>query len=97
MEVIMSEKTKMIKIITVSAVIFLFLLICSLVINLIQLAGITAKEKRLQAQLDELTNEITVNQGTIDYLSSDEAIERYAREQLNMQNQNDQTYVGTEE
>ena len=93
----MIERSKMLKIITVSAIIFLFLLICSLIINLVQLSGMRSKEKRLQAELDILTQEITKNQSVIDYLSSDEAIERHAREQLNMQNKNDKTYKGTEE
>lgn len=92
----MSEKTKMIKIVTVSAIIFLLLLICSLIINLINLAGTRSKEKKLQAELDALRQQITRNQSTIDYLSSDEAIERFAREQLNMQNKNDKTYYGSE-
>lgn len=93
----MSEKAKMIKIITVSAVIFLFLLVCSLVINLIQLAKMRSKENQLRTQIEELDRQINENQGIIDYLDSDEAIERYAREYLNMQNKNDKTYTGNEE
>lgn len=93
----MSERVKLLKIITVSAIIFLFLLVCSLIINLVQLAGVRAKEKQLQNKLTELSREISENQSTIDYLTSDEAIERYAREHLNMQNQNDKTFVGDDE
>lgn len=93
----MSEKAKMIKIITVSAVIFLFLLICSLIINLVQLAKMRSKENHLRTEIAELDRQINENQGIIDYLDSDEAIERYAREYLNMQNNGDKNYTGKEE
>ncbi len=92
----MSEKAKMIKIITVSAVIFLVLLVCSLIINLVQLSRLKSKEAQLQAQIEEFNRQINDNQAIIDYLDSDEAIERYAREYLNMQNKNDNTFTGEE-
>ena len=92
----MDSKVKVIKILTVSAVILIFLLAISLVINLIKLANASTTEARLKAQLDELDKRIEQNDATIAELESTEWLDRYAREHLNMKGRNEEAFAAKE-
>ncbi len=78
------EKEKLLKIITVSVTVFIALLVISLVINLVKLSSINSRKAELEAELIALDNQIQRNDATIDYVRSDEYIDRYAREYLDM-------------
>ena len=92
----MDSKVKVIKILTVSAVILIFLLAISLVINLVKLANASTTEAKLKAQLDELDKKIEQNDATISELESTEWLDRYAREHLNMKGRNEEAFTAKE-
>ena len=92
----MDSKVKVIKILTVSAVILIFLLAISLVINLVKLANASTTEAKLKAQLDELDKKIEHNDATIAELESTEWLDRYAREHLNMKGRNEEAFTAKE-
>lgn len=92
----MDSKVKVIKILTVSAVILIFLLAISLVINLVKLANASTTEAKLKAQLDELDKKIEQNDATIAELESTEWLDRYAREHLNMKGRNEEAFTAKE-
>ena len=92
----MDSRVKVIKILTVSAVILIFLLAISLVINLIKLANASTSEARLKAQLDELNKKIEQNDATIAELESTEWLDWYAREHLNMKGRNEEAFTAKE-
>lgn len=78
------EKEKLLKIITVSVTVFIALLVISLIINLVKLSSMNSRKAELEAELIALDNQIQRNDATIDYVRSDEYIDRYAREYLDM-------------
>ena len=80
--------------ITVSAVIFLCLLVCALVINLIKYANVTTKERQLQAKLNELNAIVQRNDEEIAYKSTDEYIEKYVRDYMNMIGKDEIAFTG---
>lgn len=92
----MDSRVKVIKILTVSAVILIFLLAISLVINLVKLANASTTEAKLKAQLDELDKKIEQNDATIAELESTEWLDRYAREHLNMKGRNEEAFTAKE-
>jgi cell division protein FtsB len=60
------------------------ILVATLVGNLIKLGAEKKHNAALNAQLDAINAELAVVEGDIDYKSTDEWIERYAREHLGM-------------
>lgn len=80
----MNDQTKVIKIVTISTVIFIFLLAVSLVINLIKISGLNSQKAQLTDKLSALEKQIEDNEGTIAYMSSDTYIDQYAREYLGL-------------
>lgn len=89
----MESKAKVIKIITVSAIVLIFLLAVSLIINLVKLGNARSAERKLQAQLDELNARIEQNDASIAELSSDEYLDWYAREYLNMKGRDEDAFT----
>ncbi|MCH5164416.1 MAG: septum formation initiator family protein [Clostridiales bacterium] len=92
----MDSRVKVIKILTVSAVILIFLLAISLIINLIKLANTSTTEAKLKAQLLELDKRIEQNDETIAELESTEWLDKYAREHLNMKGRNEEAFTAKE-
>jgi cell division protein FtsB len=88
----MSKTT--LRVITVSMVLFLLILIAALVINVVKLSTINNKKTQLLDNLARIEQEIKQNQDTIDYLSTDEYVDQYAREYLNMQGKNEEAFTG---
>ncbi|MBO5214576.1 MAG: septum formation initiator family protein [Clostridia bacterium] len=88
----MSKTT--LRVITVSMVLFLLILIAALVINVVKLSSVNAKKEQLIDNLARIEQEIKQNQDTIDYLSTDEYVDQYAREYLNMQGKNEEAFTG---
>ena len=88
----MSKTT--LRVITVSMVLFLLILIAALVINVVKLSSVNAKKEQLLDNLARIEQEIKQNQDTIDYLSTDEYVDQYAREYLNMQGKNEEAFTG---
>ena len=73
------EKNKIVRIITVSAVIFIVLLLIALVMNLVTLTRLNNRKAELESKLTEIREQIEANNAEIDYISSDEYIDAYAR------------------
>ena len=92
----MDSKVKVIKIITVSAVVLIFLLAISLIINLVKLANASNKEAKLQAEVAALDKIIEANDENISILESDEYLDWYAREYLNMKGRNEEAFTTKE-
>ncbi len=88
------EKEKILKIITVSAIIFITILAAALILNLIKLTNINSKKANLEKQLNEIQRQIEENESEIDYISTDEYIDQYAREYLNMQGKDEEAFTG---
>lgn len=88
----MRSKTKVLKIITVSAVILIFLLVVSLIMNIVKLVNANATKRKLEQACAELNERIAENDETISELSSDEYVEWYAREFLNMKGRDEDAF-----
>jgi cell division protein FtsB len=67
-------------------------MLAALATNLIRLAAYKSRLKKLEAAIAELDRAITANSSEIDYKKTDEYIDRYAREYLDMQDENDVTF-----
>lgn len=90
------EKNKIIRIITVSAVIFIVLLLIALIMNLVTLTRLNNRKAELESKLEEIRRQIEANNAEIDYISSDEYIDAYAREYLNMKGKDEEAFTGKE-
>ena len=90
------EKNKILRIITVSAVIFIVLLAIALIMNIVTLTKLNNRKAELEAKLDEINKQIEANNAEIDYISSDEYIDAYAREYLNMKGKDEEAFTGKE-
>ncbi len=90
------EKNKIVRIITVSAVIFIVLLLVALVMNLVTLTRLNNRKAELESKLTEIREQIEANNAEIDYISSDEYIDAYAREYLNMKGKDEEAFTGKE-
>jgi len=90
----MKMNIKTLKIITVSLMLFIVLLLFAAVFNLVSLARVSSREARLLRDIDAAQARIAQNYYEIGYRQSDENIERYARELLNMQRRGETAFVG---
>lgn len=86
------EKVK--KIVVVACAIFAVLMVIALVISLVSFAKASARKNRLEAQLNELNEQIERNVSDIDYYRSSEYIEMVAREYLDMRGDGEISFVG---
>ncbi len=90
------DTNKKMRIITVTAIVFIFLLIIALIVNIIRLSSINNRREKLEAQLLQLESQISDTQSQISYVTTDEYIDQYAREYLNMQGKDDKAFTGKE-
>lgn len=89
----MDSKVKVIKIITVSAVVLIFLLVISFFMNLIKLINASSTEAKLKEQLALVDTQIAQNSEEITELESSEYLDWYAREYLNMKGRDDKAFT----
>jgi cell division protein FtsB len=78
------DKTNVVKIIAVSAVIFLSLIIASLILNVVKLAGLSRREAELKNELYVLEQAMAENSETLEFMQTDDYVDQYAREYLNL-------------
>ena len=90
----MRDQIKVIKIVTISTVIFIFLLAVSLIINLIKISGLNSQKAQLSAKLDALQSQTEDNDGQIAYMSSDTYVDQYAREYLGLIGNGETPFIG---
>ena len=90
----MRDQIKVIKIVTISTVIFIFLLAVSPIINLIKISGLNSQKAQLSAKLDALQSQIEDNDGQIAYMSSDTYVDQYAREYLGLIGNGETPFIG---
>lgn len=79
-----TNRTTVKKIIVGACAVFLVLLIVALIINIVRLSAVNARAKELEAVSAELDARIDENGKLVDYCSTDEFYELYAREYLDM-------------
>ena len=91
------DKVKLMKIITVSAIIFIAVMVVALVINLVKLSNVNSKKAALEKELKEIQRQIEENNSEIEYISTDEYIDQYAREYLNMHGKDEEAFTGSGE
>ena len=91
------DKVKLMKIITVSAKIFIAVLVVALVINLVKLSNVNSKKAALEKELKEIQRQIEENNSEIEYISTDEYIDQYAREYLTMPGKDEEAFTGSGE
>ena len=93
----LTEKQKNIaRLLTVSGIILAIIVIISLVYNVVTLVNLGDRKANLETEISRLGTVVENNDETIEYRSSDDYVERYAREYLNMIGENDVAYKGTE-
>lgn len=90
----MSDKVKVIKIVTISTIIFIFLLAVSLIINLIKIGGLNKQARELETQKNAMLAQIEKNDEKIDYMSSDLYVDQFARENLGYIGAGEELFVG---
>ena len=90
----MRDQIKVVKIVTISVVVFIFLLAVSLIINLIKISGLNSQKAQLADKLGTLESQIEANEGTIAYMSSDTYVDQYAREYLGLIGEGETPFVG---
>ncbi len=88
------QKSSTIKIITIASIVLLALLFIALIINVIKLSSLNNRKAELENRLIEIERQIEENSDAIDYLGTDDYIDRYAREYLNMQGQGEEAFTG---
>lgn len=79
-----AKQMQLVKILTVCGVIIITMIVFALVYNIVTLVINANELNSLNAYADTLTELIEENADLIEYRSSDEYIERYAREYLGM-------------
>ena len=73
---------------------FIVLLLVALITNLVRLAGSNSRKAELEAQLAALDRQIEENNSIIDYRQSEEYVDAYAREYLNMIGRDEEAFTG---
>ena len=82
------------QVIIYSLVAVLLIAIIALIYNISALAVGRSRERALEQQLFELNRIANDNNNEIDFRSSPEFIEQYAREHLELRNPNDTIFIG---
>ncbi|MCI8435919.1 MAG: hypothetical protein HFK10_08225 [Clostridia bacterium] len=88
------NRVRIMQIIVVAAVIFVLLLLTALIVNLVRLASTNTRKRALEAELNRLDALIAQNEETLDYRKTDEYIDAFAREYLNMIGRGEEAFVG---
>lgn len=88
------EKQSLIKILTASAITLIVILSVSLIVNVVKLTRLNKRKAELAASIADVERRIAENDDVIDYISTDEYIDRYAREYLNMTGEDEEAFVG---
>ena len=88
------KRIRILQLITVAAVVLFVLLLVALITNLVRLAGSNSRKAELEAQLAALDRQIEENNSIIDYRQSEEYVDAYAREYLNMIGRDDEAFTG---
>lgn len=78
------KRIRILQLITVAAVVLFVLLMIALITNLVRLAGSNARRDKLEAELKILDRQIAENEGIIEYRKTEEYVDAYAREYLDM-------------
>ena len=88
------KRIKILQLITVAAVILFILLAVALITNLVRLAGTNSRKRALEAELAALDSRIEQNAELIDYRKTEEYVDAYAREYLNMIGRGEEAFTG---
>lgn len=89
----MTDKQKKITaIITVTGVCLLLISVIALIYNIVSLATLSARRAELEARSEQLQAVIDGNVSEIEYRSTREYIEKYARDYLNMKYEDEEVY-----
>lgn len=79
-----AKQQQLAKILTIFGVIIIVMVVMALIYNVVTIANSAVQVDALETRVTELSEIVANNEDLIAYRSSDEYIERYAREYLNM-------------
>lgn len=88
------KRIRILQLVTVAAVVLFVLLLVALITNLVRLAGSNSRKAELEAQLAALDRQIEENNSIINYRQSEEYVDAYAREYLNMIGRDEEAFTG---
>ncbi len=88
------DRQRTIKIITASAICFLVILVAALVINIVKLSNMNKRKAELTEKISEIERRLDETQSQIDYVTTDEYIDQYAREYLDMKGEGETSFTG---
>lgn len=92
----MNEKQqKIAKLFTVMGIILMFIAVVALIYNIISLAVLNGRKASMERYSQELQAQIDDKSEEIDYKSSKDYVERFARDYLNMKYKDEGVYEGT--
>ncbi len=89
-----TNKPQFVKILSISLIVFIGVLVIALITNIVKSVNLEAKEQKLKNQLALLEQTAEKNKTEIDYKQSSDYTDRYAREYLDMSNEDEEVYVG---
>lgn len=89
-----TQNIRVMQMLVIAAVVFAVLLITALIVNLVKLGGVNARQKALEAELNRLDAQIAENREMLDYRRTDAYVDAYAREYLNMIGRDEEAFVG---
>ncbi len=90
------DSKKLMRILTVSAIVFITLLAIALIINIVKLSNVNRRKAELTDELAQIERRINEINSESERISSDAYVDRYAREYLNMQGKDEQAFTGKE-
>ena len=92
----MENKRQFVKILSVSFIILIALILFSICFNLVKGISLKSQKQALQSQLNSLQATIEQNKAEIEYKQSADYTDRYAREYLDMNSEDEKIYKGVE-
>lgn len=93
MEKMTAKQRKITVICTVTGVIVLLIALIALIYNLVSIGTLSSRRGELEARSEQLAAAIANNEEEFEYMQSNEYIEKYAREHLNMKYEDEEVYV----
>ena len=87
------KKQRTIVMVTVFAAIFFVLLISALITNLVRIASLKQRQEALTARLIAIDETIKENVADIDYRKTDEYVDAYAREYLELIGEGESAFI----
>lgn len=92
----LANKRQFFKILSVSLVILIALLVFSICFNLVKGVYLTSQKQALEKELALLEQTLQKNKAEIEFMQSKDYTDRFAREHLGLNHDNEEVYQGVE-